>query len=55
MLNQVMFYGGIILAISMLIVSVLLFIKFKIHNVIGDLTGIAEKRAIKKESQKREQ
>jgi len=47
MLNQVMFYGGIILAISMLIVSVLLFIKFKIHNVIGDLTGIAEKRAIK--------
>ncbi|NLI63653.1 MAG: hypothetical protein GX367_02855 [Bacteroidales bacterium] len=47
MLNQVMYYGGMIFAIVMFIVSVLIFIKLKIHKVVGDLTGITEKRAIK--------
>lgn len=42
-----MYYGGMIFAIVMFIVSVLIFIKLKIHKVVGDLTGITEKRAIK--------
>ena len=48
---NIFFYGGLTLAIVFLIVSIVLFIAFKIPKVIGDLTGrnarkeIAEKRS----------
>lgn len=40
------FYGGLILAIIMLIVTVLVFIFLKIPTVIGDLSGANAKKAI---------
>ncbi|MBQ8085252.1 MAG: hypothetical protein IJ232_03995 [Lachnospiraceae bacterium] len=50
---NICFYGGLTLAIIFLLVSIVLFIVFKIPKVIGDLTGrnarkeIAEKRSKK--------
>lgn len=41
------FYGSVILAAVMLIVSVALFFALKIPTVIGDLTGATERKAIK--------
>lgn len=46
MLYKVMFYGGISISILMLIVSMILFFKLNILNVVYDLTGITAKRKI---------
>lgn len=43
---QYIFYGGAILAVVMLIVSVLLFFGYNIPSVIGDLTGATARKAI---------
>ncbi|MBQ9279366.1 MAG: hypothetical protein IJ224_12115, partial [Lachnospiraceae bacterium] len=57
---NICFYGGLTLAIIFLIVSIILFIVFKIPKVIGDLTGrnarkeIAEKKNKKGGTQKSE-
>lgn len=40
------FYGGAILSAIMLVVSIILFIAFKIPNVISDLTGRTARKAI---------
>lgn len=47
MLYEIMYYGGMIIAIIMLIVSVLLFVKLNIIKIIGDITGITAKKTIK--------
>ncbi len=44
---EICFYGGLVLAILLLIVSVVLFIVLKIPKVIGDLTGRSAKKSIK--------
>ncbi len=45
------FYGGLILAIIFLIVSLILFIVLKIPKVIGELSGRAAKKGIKEKQQ----
>lgn len=47
MLYEIMYYGGMIMALIMLIVSVLLFVKLNIIKIIGDITGITAKKTIK--------
>lgn len=44
---KIMYYGGMGLAIVMFIASILLFIKLRIYKVVGDITGITAKKAIK--------
>jgi len=44
---EICFYGGLILAILLLITSVILFIVLKIPKVFGDLTGRNAKKGIK--------
>lgn len=46
--NQMMFYGGIIGAVLFGIGAIILFFVFRIYTVIGELTGITAKRSIKK-------
>lgn len=46
--NQMMFYGGIIGAVLFGIGAIILFFVFRIYAVIGELTGITAKRSIKK-------
>mgnify|MGYP004474332519 CR=1 FL=1 len=43
---RLIFYGGAIACVVMLIVSVILFITLKIPNVIGDLSGRNARKAI---------
>ncbi|MBQ9608482.1 MAG: hypothetical protein IJV15_03450 [Lachnospiraceae bacterium] len=50
---QICFYGGLILAIILLIVSIILFVVFKIPKVIGDLTGRTAKREIEQKKKGR--
>ena len=44
---EVCFYGGLVLAILLLIAAVVLFIVLKIPKVIGELTGSTAKKAMK--------
>lgn len=44
---EICFYGGLILAILLLIVSIVLFVVLKIPKVFGDLTGRTAKKSIK--------
>ena len=44
---EICFYGGLVLAILLLIAAIVLFIVLKIPKVIGELTGSAEKKAMK--------
>lgn len=44
---EVCFYGGLVLAILLLIVAIVLFIVLKIPKVIGELTGSTAKKAMK--------
>lgn len=46
-LYNMIFIIGTILAIIMLIITIILFIKFNIPKVIGDLTGLSEKKGLK--------
>ena len=48
MANEIMFYGGIAGAVLFGIGTVILFITFRIHTVIGELTGITAKRSIRR-------
>ena len=47
------FYGGMTLAIILLITSIVLFIVFKIPKVIGDLTGRNARREIAERKKKK--
>ena len=49
---QICFYGGLILAIILLIVSIVLFVVFRIPKVIGDLTGRSAKKEIEQKKKK---
>ena len=49
---KICFYGGLTLAIILLIVSIVLFVVFKIPKVIGDLTGRNAKREIEQKKKK---
>ena len=44
---EICFYGGLVLAILLLIAAIVLFIVLKIPKVIGELTGSAAKKAMK--------
>ena len=44
---EICFYGGLVLAILLLIATVVLFIVLKIPKVIGELTGSTAKKAMK--------
>lgn len=44
---EVCFYGGLVLAILLLIAAVVLFVVLKIPKVIGELTGSTAKKAMK--------
>ena len=44
---EICFYGGLMLAILLLVVSVVLFITLKIPKVFGELTGRSAKKSIK--------
>ena len=44
---EICFYGGLVLAIFLLIAAIVLFIVLKIPKVIGELTGSAAKKAMK--------
>lgn len=48
MANEIMFYGGIAGAVLFGIGAIILFFVFRIHTVIGELTGITAKRSIRK-------
>lgn len=45
--NQILFYLGLGIAVVMGITSIVLFFKFNIVHIIGDLFGFNEKKAIK--------
>lgn len=45
---SIMSYGGMILAVISLAVAVILFIKWNIPKIFGDLTGRAEKKTIER-------
>ncbi len=47
MVYQIMFYGGLILAIISIILAIVLFFKLNIGKVVGDLTGYNAKHDIK--------
>ena len=47
-MNEILYYGGMALAIIMGITTLILFFTFNIPKIIGDLTGINAKRAISK-------
>ena len=49
---KICFYGGLTLAIILLIVSIVLFAVFKIPKVIGDLTGRSAKKEIEQKKKK---
>ena len=48
MVYEVMFYGGFGLSAVLLLVSGILFWKLRIPSVVGDLTGTARKKQIRK-------
>ncbi|HCJ08581.1 MAG TPA: hypothetical protein DHV96_09570 [Lachnospiraceae bacterium] len=49
---EIMYYAGMILAVVFLIASVILFIRNKVWKLIGDVTGLNARRAIKRLRQK---
>ena len=50
---NICFYGGLTLAIILLIVSIVLFFVFRIPKVIGDLTGSTARREIEQKKKKK--
>ena len=46
MIYQTMYYVGLAIMILMFIISVILFKKYNIYKVVGDLTGASAKKAI---------
>lgn len=44
---EICFYGGLVLAILLLITAAILFVAFKIPRVFGELTGRSAKKSIK--------
>ena len=45
---EIMFYAGTVLACLFLIISIILFIKNDVWKLMGDVTGLNARRAIKK-------
>ena len=45
---EIMFYAGTVLACLFLIISIILFIKNGVWKLMGDVTGLNARRAIKK-------
>ena len=52
---QIMLFGGISLAVVMLFVSILLFVKYNIVKVVGDISGSTARKAINEIRKQNEQ